>query len=488
MDRLDEDRWADIHTFHHPGLRFDPTTGAAEFDYTMQGSSEQLTFTDVISFPVPEHTPDSDTLATLHRVLELLYVAVGTIYYKSIAPRSVALDTVRLAPATQRWAEQLYRRGLAEFAYRWSLPHVLELDLVGERTEPRRRHYDRTSGDRHPLVAIGGGKDSAVSLEALTNAGFQPATFAVERRPTPLLGEMMSRAGGLALPISRTVDGRLTHLLSTNSARIGHVPVTAINSLIGVAAATLHGLGPVVMSNERSADEGNLVWYGREVNHQWSKGLEAEELLRGALSDHAGLDNACFSLLRGVSELHIARLFAATSSYDNTVTSCNYAFRMSYQQRGERWCHECAKCRFVFLALAPFMDRARLVGIFGQDLLDDDRHVEGYRELLGLTGHKPFECVGGITESRVALQLLVDAPSWSGARVVGALSTELLEWPTKREVAAVLAAERPWFAPPAYARALSAMQAAVVRDAGYFQRKCTKTLPKFFGSFSTRWY
>jgi hypothetical protein len=463
VERLDEDRWAGIHTFRHPGLRFDAATGVAEFDYTMQGPAEQLEFTDVISFPVPQHPPDADTLVTLRRVLELLYLAVGTVYYKSIAPRSVSLDTVRLAPAAQRWAEQLYRRGLAEFAYRWSLPHVLEIDLVGERAEPMSRHDDRAGGGRHPLVAIGGGKDSTVSLEALRNGGLHPAVFVVQREPTPLLGEMMSRAGGLALPISRTVDARLTHLLSTNSVRIGHVPVTAINSLIGVATATLHGLGPVVMSNERSADEGNLVWHGREVNHQWSKGLEAEELLRGALGDHAGLDNACFSLLRGVSELHIARLFATTTRYDSTVTSCNFAFRMSHQERSERWCNECAKCRFVFLAMAPFMDRARLVGIFGQDLLDDDRHVEGYRELLGLTGHKPFECVGEITESRVALRLLMDAPAWSGARVVGPLRDALPEWPTERETAEVLAARQPRFAPPAYARALGTMQAAAVR-------------------------
>jgi hypothetical protein len=84
----------------------------------------------------------------------------------------------------------------------------------------------------------------------------------------------------------------------------------------------------VVVSNERSASSGNLVWRGREVNHQWSKGLDAEALLRDALSGHAGLNNACFSLLRGMSELHIAQLFSATNTYDGKVTSCNHAFRM----------------------------------------------------------------------------------------------------------------------------------------------------------------
>ena len=64
------------------------------------------------------------------------------------------------------------------------------------------------------------------------------------------------------------------------------------------------------MSNERSASDPNLIWNGHEINHQWSKGVEAEGLLRAALAAHAGLTEPYFSLLRSLSELHIARLFA----------------------------------------------------------------------------------------------------------------------------------------------------------------------------------
>ncbi|HEX4248361.1 MAG TPA: hypothetical protein VH008_10890, partial [Pseudonocardia sp.] len=136
----------------------------------------------------------------------------------------------------------------------------------------------------------------------------------------------------------------------------------------------------------------------------------------------------------------------------------------SHQERSDRWCNNCAKCRFVFLVLAPFMARARLVGIFGHDLLGDEGQLDGYRELLGLAGHKPFECVGEITECRVALRMLVDAPSWSGAPVVTTLRAELGEWPAERDAAAVLVAEQPRFAPAAYAEALRAMQAGADRQ------------------------
>ena len=60
--------------------------------------------------------------------------------------------------------------------------------------------------------------------------------------------------------------------LNAAGALNGHIPVTAINSLIAIATAVLHGLGPVVMSNERSASDPNLIWNGHEINHQWSKG------------------------------------------------------------------------------------------------------------------------------------------------------------------------------------------------------------------------
>ncbi|MGA9693561.1 MAG: hypothetical protein WBR33_19370 [Pseudonocardiaceae bacterium] len=456
------ERWDDIHTFHYTGMSFDLARGVASFDYLAQGVTSKYPFTDLVTFPLPERRPDAKTLRVLERVLELLYVAVGAIYYKSMAPESVVLGTLRLAPAAQRWALRLFRSGLAEFAYRWQLPHVLDLDLAGEACNTTPTVSEVLTDDRPPLVALGGGKDSIVSLEALKAAGLRPVVFTVQRQPTPLLCELMALAHVPSLTIRRTVDRRLTDLLNTGGARIGHVPVTAINSLMGVAAAVLHGLGPVVMSSERSASSGNLVWRGREVNHQWSKGLEAEALLRDALGGHAGLSNACFSLLRGMSELHIAKLFAATTTYDQKVTSCNYAFRMG-GNRVERWCNDCAKCRFVYLALAPFMDRARLISIFGHDLLDDPRHLEGYRELLGLTGHKPWECVGEFSESRVALRLLAEEPSWTGARLLGALCAQMPSWPTEQEAAAVFAADRPRFASPACAEALTALQTAASR-------------------------
>lgn len=437
----------------HRGLRFDPTTGVAELDYLHDGTAQQLGFTDTIEFPLPPGGADPAALETFRRVLELLHVAVGTIYYKGIAPARVAVDEVALPPAALRWAEALYRQGLAEFAHRWTLDHVLDLPVDAPHRAPADEARDLAAAGRTPVVAIGGGKDSIVALEVLSTAGFAPATFAVEREPTPRLTEMLARGPGPGLLVRRRQDPEMTRLLRENAMRVGHVPVTAVNALAGAAVSALHGLGPVVLANERSADEGNMVWRGHEVNHQWSKGAEAEALLDAALREHAGLATGCFSLLRGLSELGICRLFAATDGYDELLTSCNFAFRMSHQGRTERWCLDCAKCRFVFLALATCTDRQRLVGIFGRDLLDDPAQLEGYRELVGLAGHKPFECVGEIAESRAAAAMLAADPGWRGTAVVRGLAAQLPPMPRE-------AAEAVWrvdpvpAAPEAYRAAL----------------------------------
>ncbi len=414
-----------MDAFTFPSYSIDLATGEALFDYALTGPDGEQRFTEVITLPLPAEPPSDATVATLGRVLELLHVVAGVSYYKAAAPRRLVLPAP-LGPAAAELVTAVYTRGLAEYAYRNQLPHVLELapEIPPGEVSPA-REYDN-SGLR-PLSAVGGGKDSIVSLEALRHAGLDPVPFSVN--PNHVIVSVNEASGLPALAARRRIDPVLFDL-NAAGARNGHIPVTAINSLIAVATAVLNGLGPVVMSNERSASDPNLVWNGHEINHQWSKGVEAEGLLRAALAEHAGLTEPYFSLLRSLSELHIARLFAGIDRYDDVVTSCNAAFKL--RDASERWCRDCPKCRFVFLAMAPFMPRERVTHIFGGDLLADESQIAGYRELLGVDGHKPFECVGEVEESVVALGLLAEQDQWREAPVVRALVAAVPEdaWST----------------------------------------------------------
>jgi len=305
------------------------------------------------------------------------------------------------------------------------------------------------NSDGRPLSAVGGGKDSIVTLEILREAGFDPVPFSVN--PNPVIEGVNAASGLTALAARRRLDPRLFELNKAGGLN-GHIPVTAINSLIAIATAAGHGLGPVVMSNERSASDPNLIWNGHAVNHQWSKGETAERLLRAAVQEHAAIAEPYFSLLRPLSELRIAQLFAQHDRYDDTVTSCNQAFKL--HDPTVRWCGHCPKCRFVFLAMAPFLPRERLVRIFGADLFADPTQIPGYLEILGVDAHKPFECVGEVEESVVALRLMAEQEQWQGAPVLTAL---LAAVPPGVEASRenVLAPGGPSFAPPHYAKALA---------------------------------
>ncbi|MFI6070779.1 hypothetical protein ACIA5C_04205 [Actinoplanes sp. NPDC051343] len=421
-----------------PKYAFDPATGTATFDYLLDGP-EPLEFTETITFPTTGDEPP----AAFYKVLDLLHVVAGVSYYKVGAPAKIYAPKP-VPQAANDLFTAVYTYGLAEYAYRNQLPYVLELAVETPGVSGNAAPIDNS--DRRPLSPVGGGKDSIVTLEMLRDAGLDPVPFSVN--PNWVIKAVNEASGLEALSAKRRLDPRLFELNKAGALN-GHIPVTAINSLIAIATATLHGLGPVVMSNERSASDPNLIWNGHEINHQWSKGIDAEGLLRAAVTAHAGLTEPYFSLLRTLSELHIAQLYARHDRYDSVVTSCNKAFLL--HDPTARWCGDCPKCRFVFLAMAPAMRHDRLVDIFGRDLFADEKQVPGFLELLGIDAHKPFECVGEVEESLVALSMLdYDAP------VLRALRAAVPEtaW-AQADRDTVLTPGGPGYVPPAYAKVLN---------------------------------
>ncbi|HEY5614105.1 MAG TPA: endonuclease domain-containing protein, partial [Lysobacter sp.] len=111
--------------------------------------------------------------------------------------------------------------------------------------------------------------------------------------------------------------------------------------------------------------------------------------------------------------------------YDAHFSSCNRNFHILGERPVNRWCGVCPKCHFVFLALAPFMPKPRLVGIFGRNLLDDPAQIAGFDALLEFQDHKPFECVGEGRESRAAMAALAGRPEWREDALVERFAREI---------------------------------------------------------------
>jgi hypothetical protein len=208
------------------------------------------------------------------------------------------------------------------------------------------------------------------------------------------------------------------------------------------------------MSNESSASSPNLLWRGEPVNHQWSKSADAEQALQAALRSRLGVDGLYFSLLRHLNEMQIAELFCRTTAYDDVLTSCNNAYTID-RPATQRWCGHCPKCRFVFLALAPFAGVKRMERIFGANLLDDESQLPGYRALLGIGSVKPFECVGEIEESQAAVAWLAEHAPWRETAVVRELLPDVN--PALPSWSDVMTRRRASYAPEDFVQSLEAL-------------------------------
>jgi hypothetical protein len=408
---------------------------------------DEIHFVERLQLPMP--TP-AGQLGEAERegvegLLSLLHWVAGVSYFKTALPPQVLCEAAAPPPATAALLEALYSDGLGELAYTndlHGLPRPRFTRSVQRGGADRRPAPENVAcvpvlpgagpaphgagpGDRAPgrvLVPVGGGKDSAVALEIVRRAGCELSLFSIGNAPP--IARTVAVADLPHLIARRTLDPGLRELNASGAVN-GHVPITAIVTCVALLSAALNGFDTVAMANERSASAGNVVWDGIEVNHQFSKGLRAERLLSAALAEVAP-ELRSFSILRPASELAIARAFAHMPQYHAAFTSCNAIFRLDPALRASSWCCDCPKCRFVFLALAPFSSPEHLREVFGRDLLEDDSQFAGFALLTATGGHKPFECVGEEQESLAVIRLLARDPRWSGHSVVRRLLSEVL--------------------------------------------------------------
>lgn len=441
-----------VEEFVFERYRYDPTARSLALGYRFSDGPqfEERLFFDFPAGPLPGAAPE-----VLDRIFRLVFLLSGVSYYKAFVPSVLRCEAFPLDQATADFLTRFYENGLAEFAWKNRLSLWGHCRIVADADAAEPPPALPIGLPRRSLVPVGGGKDSLVSLECLRAAGEDVLLFA--------LGDAAPIAACIAaaqLPfvrVRRRLDPRLLQL-NREGALNGHVPITGILSAIALAAAVLAGCDAVAMSNEHSASAPNLVVDGVVINHQFSKSLEFEQAFADYVARHITSSLAYFSLLRPLSEIEIARRFARHPQYFDIFHSCNSAFRQAPAERGRRWCGDCPKCRFVFLALAPFIEKDRLVAIFGRDLLDDESQAHGFAELCGLRDHKPFECVGETAESAAAMARLGGEPAWGGDAVVRRLHAEFPVLTKCREdqFQALLTARHPHRIPSAFLAMLDA--------------------------------
>lgn len=373
---------------------FRPQTGELELHY---GIDDELSFIERyrFDFPFADYDP-----AVLDRALQILFFIAGVSYYKTYIPSGISIRKGSIDEITATFLSKTYQRGLGEFWY------VNKLDPRTPVTFPvtaKTKLNTLSNAGEGLVVGIGGGKDSLTTVELLRKHMPDLMTWSLNHRPqlTPLI----ERIGLPHAWVEREWDSQLSEL-TQHGAYNGHVPISAIFAAVGTVVAILSGRRDIVTSNEQSASEPTLHYQGIEINHQYSKSLEFEQDFQMLLNHSFGSTLRYYSFLRPFSELKIAEIFAKKDfeKYKDVFSSCNRAY--VHTSNHMSWCGECPKCAFTFLMFTPFLQRQDIEALFGDKnlLLDPDLEAT-YRQLLGIEGDKPLECVGEIKESRAAMRL-----------------------------------------------------------------------------------
>ena len=249
------------------------------------------------------------------------------------------------------------------------------------------------------LVPIGGGKDSAVTLELLRLAGRPVCAYIINPRGATIhTTEVAGLDAAHVISAKRTLDSNMLEL-NRQGYLNGHTPFSALVAFSGIIAARMHGLTMVALSNESSANESTVQ--GSTVNHQYSKSFKFEEDFHYYQTTYLKGSAYYFSMLRPLSEFQIARFFAGQKQYHGIFRSCNAG------SKTDSWCGHCPKCLFVYLILSPFLKPQEVRDIFGRNMLDDWDMKETLDQLIGIEEEKPFECVGSRDEINTAIVLTI---------------------------------------------------------------------------------
>ncbi len=252
------------------------------------------------------------------------------------------------------------------------------------------------------LVPIGGGKDAPVAIDKLQKKqNLILGAFALNpQKPQKEIIKISKIKNQIFA--EREIDP-LLFKLNKQGYLNGHVPFSAFLTHFSLVVALLFNYKNIAFAWEKSANEPNVGYRNKPINHQWSKSVQWENLIQAYAQEWLLKNINIYSPLRKLTETEIAQEFAKLKKYHKVFLSCNNAYKRGV--KNPMWCGKCSKCLFVFVSLYPFMEEKQLIKIFNKNLFEDKKLVPLMKELTGKAKHKPFECVGTIKENNKVFQL-----------------------------------------------------------------------------------
>jgi hypothetical protein len=391
------------HAFHYQWNKKNQLE--ISFDFSI---GEAYHFTPKMLLKTGKYFAGSITPETLEGIVFHIGMIELVSYWKATCSPEIYIKPYKLNHAQQMWWSKLYRKGLSEFFYQNGIEledsffHFLFNEDARSISE---LHYQRIENEKRSIVPVGGGKDSVVSLEKLSNEQ-EIIPFIINPRGATL---DCVRIAGFAqeediVILERSIDAQLLQLNKAGFLN-GHTPFSAMLAFYSLLVASLTDTRPIALSNESSANEATII--NTDINHQYSKSLEFEEDFRKYVTENMNDVAHYYSYLRPYSELEIAEMFSQYPQYFMSFRSCNAGSKQNV------WCCNCPKCLFAYIILAPFIEKSQMIRIFGENLLDKPSLQSFFDELTGKAETKPFECVGTVEEVNKALEMLNEKSTYA---------------------------------------------------------------------------
>ena len=404
--------------FFYRGYSTEETLNELKITYTfeIEGLSE---FTPTWIFPKNGNTQvkwNEDPL--MKKMIFSLGMVELVSYWKITCSPQVVIEAGALNKDQILWWKDLYFNGLGEFFYVNKITEadqegfmeiVCELGEENKQKNDYGKKQDTKGSEKGVLVPVGGGKDSAVTLELLKSADVPVFAYIINPRGATIhTTESADLDADHVISVHRTLDKRMLQLNKEGFLN-GHTPFSALVAFSTVIAARMAGLSYIALSNESSANESTVQ--GSTVNHQYSKSFKFETDFHRYQTDYLPGSDCYFSMLRPLSEFQIAKYFAKQKQYHAIFRSCNAG------SKTDSWCGHCPKCLFVYFILSPFLSREEVKEIFGTDMLEDETMQSTMEQLVGIQEEKPFECVGSRDEINTALVMTIDRLEKDGEKL-----------------------------------------------------------------------
>jgi len=335
-------------------------------------------------------------------------------YWKTTCSPEIEIQAGCLSREQINWWKKLLIDGMGQFFYEnkidWTCQNFIKIS--DSQASQKLKRFNNKLKNRY-LVPFAGGRDSIVTLESLKKSAKRRKEIALFMvNPTARILKTAKISGiKKQIIVKRIIDKKLLELNEKGYLN-GHTPFTALLSFLSVICAVIFNYKNIAFSNEKSANEGNLKYLGKTINHQWAKSSAFEKMFRNYAKKFLAKDINYFSYLRKYNELEASKMLIKYPEYFPFFSSCNAGMRISPPKakafRRVKWCGNCPKCLFVYATFYPFLNKKDLIKIFSSDFFENQKLLPMMKALIEKGRAKPFECVGTKKESQLAFRLSLE--------------------------------------------------------------------------------